>query len=224
MIWMNSDHPECHNFNFERDEMVDLQIRGRGIFTPAVVQIMKLIPRHYFVPLKFKEEAYEDCPLPIGFDQTISQPYIVALMTDLLNLNGEKKVLEIGTGSGYQTAILAELAQFVFSLELVERLVELAKEKLIDLDITNVSILKMDGSLGYAEEAPYDRIIVTAGAPSVPQKLLDQLAPLGRMVIPVGGRTSQVMQIWKKDVNGHPSCENHIPVCFVPLRGELGWP
>ncbi len=220
---MNNDHPECRALNFERDEMVDLQIRSRGISTPAVLHAMKLIPRHVFVPEKLIGEAYDDCPLPIGFGQTISQPYIVALMTDLLNLVSKEKVLEIGTGSGYQTAVLAELAQYVYSLEFVERLVDPAKHRLIDLGINNVTILHMDGSSGYEAEAPYDRIIVTAGAPSVPQKLLDQLATGGRLVIPVGSRSSQIMQIWKKDADGHPSCEQHIPVSFVPLRGEFGW-
>jgi protein-L-isoaspartate(D-aspartate) O-methyltransferase len=220
---MNEQHPACQAYSLERDEMVDLQIRKRGIFSPGALHMMKMIPRHLFVPEKLIAAAYDDCPLPIGHGQTISQPYIVALMTDLLNLTGKEKVLEVGTGSGYQTAILAELAHFVFSLEFEGHLVPASRDRLHELDITNICVLQMDGSLGFEPEAPFDRIIVTAGAPQVPPKLIEQLASNGRMVVPVGDRFSQVLQIWKKDAFGHPSCENHIPVVFVPLRGEFGW-
>ena len=216
-------HPACKLYNLERDEMVDLQIRDRGISNPGVLQVMKQIPRHYFVPDELVPSAYVDYPLPIGHGQTISQPYIVGLMTDLLQLSGKEKVLEIGTGSGYQTAVLAELAHFVFSLEYVGSLIEPAKSRLKDLGITNVCVLELDGSSGFEPEAPYDRILVTAGAPEVPQKLLEQLANGGRMVVPVGSRYNQVLQIWKKDALGHPSFEEHIPVVFVPLRGQFGW-
>jgi protein-L-isoaspartate(D-aspartate) O-methyltransferase len=223
MVMMNTNHPECQALAFERDEMVDLQIRGRGISSPSVLAVMKQIPRHFFVPENMRKAAYYDCPLQIGFNQTISQPYIVALMTDLLHLTGKEKVLEIGTGSGYQTAILAELADHVFSLELESHFVKPAQSRLTDLGIFNVSILQMDGSSGYAAEAPYDRIIVTAGAPAVPPLLMEQLAANGRMVIPVGDRVTQTLQIWKKDTDGHPSCDEHISVVFVPLRGKFGW-
>ena len=223
MIVMNTKHPECQAFTFERDEMVDLQIRERGISSPTVLAVMKQIPRHFFVPEDLRQVAYYDCPLLIGYGQTISQPYIVALMTDLLHLSGKEKVLEIGTGSGYQTAVLAELSHFVFSLELEAHFIKPAQSRLTELGIFNVIILQMDGSSGYEVEAPYDRIIVTAGAPDVPSLLMEQLAAGGTMVIPVGDRVAQVLQIWKKDASGHPSCEEHIPVVFVPLRGKFGW-
>jgi protein-L-isoaspartate(D-aspartate) O-methyltransferase len=223
MVVMNTNHPECQAFAFERDEMVDLQIRGRGISSPGVLAVMKQIPRHYFVPDNLRKVAYYDCPLQIGYNQTISQPYIVALMTDLLHLTGKDKVLEIGTGSGYQTAVLAELSEQVVSLELESHFVKPAQSRLAELGIFNVSILQMDGSSGYIDEAPFDRILVTAGAPAVPPLLMEQLAANGRMVIPVGDRVTQVLQIWKKDAAGHPSCEEHISVVFVPLRGKFGW-
>lgn len=220
---MDEQHPACQAYSLERDEMVDLQIRQRGIISPGVLSAMKRIPRHFFVPEKMLSSAYEDCPLPIGHGQTISQPYIVALMTDLLNLTGKEKVLEVGTGSGYQTAILAEMAHFVFSLEFLGDLVPSARDRLHELEINNVCVLQMDGCLGFDPEAPFDRIIVTAGAPKVPPKLLEQLAVDGRLVIPVGDRYNQTLQIWRKDSAGHPSCENHVSVVFVPLRGENGW-
>lgn len=220
---MDTSHPACQEFVFERTEMVDLQIRERGISTPAVLHAMRTIPRHLFVPPELAQSAYEDYPLPIGYGQTISQPYIVALMTDLLNLSGKEKVLEVGSGSGYQTAILAELARNVISLEIEGRLVAAARERLAALGLGNASIMEMDGSGGFEGEAPFDRILVTAGAPRVPEKLLEQLTSGGRMVLPVGDRSSQVLQIWKKDADGHPSCEQHISVLFVPLRGEYGW-
>lgn len=223
MGMMDTKHPACKAYSLERDEMVDLQIRDRGIFSPGVLHVMKQIPRHFFVPDELIASAYDDYPLPIGYGQTISQPYIVGLMTDLLQLTGNQKVLEIGTGSGYQTAILAELAHFIFSLELEGRLVQPARSRLKDLGIPNTCILQMDGSSGFESEAPFDRILVTAGAPDVPDKLLEQLAAGGRMVIPVGSRFNQVLQIWKKDAQGHPSCEDNISVVFVPLRGEFGW-
>lgn len=220
---MNTSHPACLEFKLEREEMVDLQIRDRGISTPTVLHAMKQLPRHFFVPKELQESAYDDCPLPIGYGQTISQPYIVALMTDLLNLSGKEKVLEIGTGSGYQTAIIADLAHFVFSIEIEPRLVNPAQSRLAELEISNTCLLQMDGSCGFEPEAPFDRILVTAGAPEVPEKLLEQLAPRGRLVLPVGSRYTQTLQIWKKDAGGHPSCEDHISVVFVPLRGEYGW-
>lgn len=220
---MNTNHPECQAFAFERDEMVDLQIRGRGISSPGVLSVMKQIPRHFFVPENLRKAAYYDCPLQIGYNQTISQPYVVALMTDLLLLTGKEKVLEIGTGSGYQTAILGELADHVVSLELESHFVKPAQSRLTELGIFNVSIIQMDGSSGYDVEAPYNRIIVTAGAPAVPPLLMEQLAVNGRMVIPVGDRVTQVLQIWKKNADGHPSCDENIPVVFVPLRGKFGW-
>jgi protein-L-isoaspartate(D-aspartate) O-methyltransferase len=220
---MDTQHPACQAYSLERDEMVDLQIRDRGIFSPGVLHVMKQIPRHFFVPDDLVPAAYDDCPLPIGYGQTISQPYIVALMTDLLQLSGKEKVLEIGTGSGYQTAVLAELAHFIFSVEFEGRLVIPAQSRLKDLGISNTCVLQMDGSSGFEPEAPYDRILVTAGAPEVPKKLLEELATGGRMVIPVGSRYDQILQIWKKDALGHPSFEEHIPVVFVPLRGQYGW-
>ena len=203
--------------------MVDLQIRGRGITTPSVLDAMKRVPRHLFVPAELVDSAYADYPLPIGFGQTISQPYIVGLMTDLLRLRGDETILEVGTGSGYQAAILAELTARVISLEIEARLVQPAVERLQSLGIQNAEIHPADGSCGYPEAAPYDRIVVTAAAPDTPAVLLEQLKPGGRMVIPVGSRWSQVLQVWKKDAGGHPLCDESIGVRFVPLRGRHGW-
>ena len=220
---MESNNPACREYVLERSEMVDMQIRGRGISTPSVLDAMKRVPRHLFVPAELVASAYADCALPIDFGQTISQPYIVGLMTDLLRLRGDETILEVGTGSGYQAAILAEIAARVISLEIEARLVRPAVERLQSLGINNAEIHLADGSCGYPESAPYDGILVTAAAPETPAALLDQLNPGGRLVIPVGSRWSQVLQVWKKDAGGHPLCDENIGVRFVPLRGRHGW-
>jgi protein-L-isoaspartate(D-aspartate) O-methyltransferase len=206
----------------ERLQMVEEQLSRRGIRDERVLAAMAKVPRHLFVPAGSQAEAYEDRPLPIGAGQTISQPYMVAIMTQSLNLVGKEKVLEIGTGSGYQTAILAELSQNVFTIERIARLYEKAEKILLDLGYKNVRCRWSDGSQGWEEVAPFDGIIVTAGAPEVPQTLKSQLADGGRLLIPVGPRYSQnLLRIIRK---GNRFEEEDITGCvFVPLLGEFGW-
>lgn len=205
-----------------RERMVAEQVAGRGIQSPGVLAAMRDIPRHEFVPQEYRPRAYEDRPLPIGHYQTISQPYIVALMTQLLALTGEEKALEIGTGSGYQAAILGRLARQVHTIERIPDLARLAARVLSDLGFENVHVHTGDGSLGLPELAPFDRILVTAGAPAAPRCLLEQLIDGGRMVIPVGGRGEQRLEVWERTGAGFGS-EIILPVAFVPLIGEQGW-
>jgi protein-L-isoaspartate(D-aspartate) O-methyltransferase len=206
----------------KRKRMVDWQIERRGVFDPRVLSAMQSIPRHLFVPLENRDEAYEDYPLPIGYNQTISQPYIVGLMTGLLHLQGDEKVLEIGTGSGYQAAVLARVARQIISIEYVSQLAIRAQKILNSLEILNVEVICQDGSGGYPSGAPYQAILVTACAPRIPQPLLDQLDLNSRLVIPVGDYANQILQIWEKDDAGNISSRDHIPVSFVPLRGKWG--
>lgn len=210
------------DFAFEREQMVMYQIEKRGVSNPAVLHAMRMVPRHLFVPVELREHAYADYPLPIGNDQTISQPYIVALMTALLNLKGTEKVLEIGTGSGYQAAVLSLLAREVHTVEYIPSLARAAAAALRDLGYTNVSIHQGDGSFGWEVQAPYDAIMVTASAPKAPPPLLSQLKPGGRMVLPVGGRGMQWLELWQEE-NGVWQPEEVLPVAFVPLRGAHGW-
>jgi len=205
-----------------REEMVNKQIRRRGIKSEAVLAAMLKVPRHEFIPLNNRMDAYGDYPLPIGHNQTISQPYIVALMTELLNLNGSEKVLEIGTGSGYQAAVLSCLAAEVHTVERHNSLAENAQQTLHRLGYTNVIVHSGDGSLGWVDEAPYQGILVTAAAPSVPEPLKEQLDEGGRLVIPVGVYRSQVLLILTRRGDVFES-EPIIPVAFVPLLGKLGW-
>jgi len=205
-----------------RRDMVHLQIEKRGIHDARLLQVMRQVPRHAFVPPQDVEEAYNDYPLHIGSGQTISQPYIVALMTDLLHLKGEETVLEIGTGSGYQAAILGCMAKDVHTVEYLDDLAEQASAVLKSLGVQNVHVHTGDGTLGWENAAPYDGIIVTAAAPRVPQPLFAQLAEGGRLVAPVGPRFHQDLEIWRK-VDGKLSCERILGVAFVPLRGAYGW-
>jgi len=187
-----------------------------------VLEAMRKVPRHVFVPPDLVDEAYEDHPLSIGKGQTISQPYIVALMTEALELEGNEKVLEVGTGSGYQTAILAELAREVYSIERIPELARDAERRLEDLGYTNVHIKVGNGTLGWPEEAPFDAIMVTAGAPKVPGPLKAQLADGGRLVIPVGSEFHQVLYRVKRQKDTFS--EEALTSCvFVPLVGEEGW-
>jgi protein-L-isoaspartate(D-aspartate) O-methyltransferase len=202
----------------ERAEMVRAQIRGRGIETESVLRAMGAVPRHLFVPEDVRPGAYEDYPLPIGYDQTISQPYIVALMTDLVDLDGDEKVLEIGTGSGYQAAVLGELADQVFSIEIVEPLATEARARLAELGYANVHVRAGDGYRGWPEEAPFDVIILTAAPPEIPQPLIDQLAVGGIMAAPVGD-VYQELLVLEKSATGL-SRREVIPVRFVPMTGE----
>lgn len=202
--------------------MVKRQLQNRDIKDARVLEVMGKIPRHHFVNEEYMDMAYSDGPLPIGEGQTISQPYIVALMTQLLKLKGDERVLEVGTGSGYQAAVLAYLANEVFSIERHERLASAARKKFKALGISNVEVFVGDGSLGLEEHAPYDGILVTAAAPGVPQTLKEQLKPGGCLVIPVGGRGGQFLECWTRSDDDYRS-ENVIPVAFVPLLGRFGW-
>ncbi len=209
----------------QRKRMVDSQIRARGIRDVRVLAAMEKVPRHLFVNEALRDQAYNDSPLPIDGGQTISQPYIVALMTEAMELTGKEKVLEIGTGSGYQTAILAELAEHVFSIDRVAALASAARRLLESLNYYNVAVRVGDGTYGWREEAPFDAIIVTAGAPNIPRTLVEQLSIGGRLVIPVGSRHSQsLIKITKLSDNPDDVRKEDLGGCrFVDLIGEYGW-
>ena len=211
-----------HDYRHARERMVQNQLIARGISDQRVLEAMGKIPRHLFVEEALRAEAYNDHPLPIGHKQTISQPYIVALMTEALRLTGEEKTLEIGTGSGYQAAILAELSNKVYTIERVRALMILARKILDELGYTNILFKAFDGTIGWKEYEPYDAIIVTAGTPSIPQPLVEQLAQGGRLIIPVGNRFSQeLIKVTKR--NGNLVEENLGGCRFVDLVGEYGW-
>lgn len=214
--------PEMETYNLARKRMVDRQVRGRGIANTSVIRALTTVPRHLFVENALAEQAYSDFPLPIGFGQTISQPYIVALMSEALELTGVEKVLEIGTGSGYQTAVLAELAGRVISVERILPLVTRARNMLEKLGYHRVVVHQADGSIGWREMAPYDAILVTAGSPDIPGELIDQLAEGGRLVIPSGGRKEQ--KLLKVTFSGGERRTENLGGCvFVPLVGKRGW-
>jgi protein-L-isoaspartate(D-aspartate) O-methyltransferase len=206
----------------EREYMVETQLLPRRIRDGLVLQVMRTVPRHLFVPPEYRHLAYTDGPLPIGFGQTISQPYIVALMSQLLELKGQERLLEVGTGSGYQAAVLGYLAGEVHTIERFPELARQAEQTLAELGLENVSVHIGDGTAGLLEFAPYQGIIVTAAAPHVPQALLDQLADGGRLVIPVGERGSQFLERWRRRGDDF-DVEEVIPVAFVPLVGQFGW-
>lgn len=203
-----------------RKKLVKQSIEGRGIKDKAVINAMRTVERHKFVPPALVDQAYDDNPLPIGSGQTISQPYIVAYMTEVLKPTPQMKVLEIGTGSGYQAAVLAEIVKDVYTIEIVEEHGRTAAQRLKKLGYDNVYVKIGDGYAGWKEHAPYDAIIVTAGAEKVPPPLLEQLKEGGRMVIPVGpeNQTQSLMLIEKK--NGKIKTKNLMPVIFVPFTGE----
>ncbi|NPV03541.1 MAG: protein-L-isoaspartate(D-aspartate) O-methyltransferase [Syntrophaceae bacterium] len=209
----------------QRKRMVDTQIRSRGIRDERVLRAMEKIPRHLFVDEGLIDQAYNDNPLPIGEKQTISQPYIVALMTEALELTGREKVLELGTGSGYQAAILAELADRVFTIERIATLAQKARKLLESLHYYNVVIRVGDGTYGWREEAPFDAILVSAGAPSIPRTLVEQLAVGGRLVIPVGGRyTQSLIKLTRLSEDPDDVKKEDLGGCrFVSLIGEHGW-
>jgi protein-L-isoaspartate(D-aspartate) O-methyltransferase len=211
------------SFENERRRMVREQLIDRDIRDERVLDAMAAVPRHLFTPPEFRNMAYDDGPLPIGERQTISQPYIVALMTEMLKLRGDENVLEVGTGSGYQAAVLAHLARAVHTIERHEPLAQQAAGTMSKLGLRNVFIHIGDGSLGWPPDAPYDGIIVTAAAPHAPQPLLDQLADRGRLVVPVGGVGGQYLEVWQRDGVDFTH-EALVPVAFVPLRGQYGWP
>lgn len=202
----------------QRVRMVRQQIEARGVRDPRVLEAMRTVRREQFVPESVRTYSTSDTPLPIGFDQTISQPYIVAYMTELLELDPDHQVLEIGTGSGYQTAVLATLCDHVYSIEIVPELAERSAKILQDLDYRDVSVRLGDGYLGWPEHAPYDRIIVTAAPPELPQALVDQLATQGRLVAPVGRNPdAQKIVLVTKDARGNVRRRNQLPVRFVPM-------
>jgi protein-L-isoaspartate(D-aspartate) O-methyltransferase len=202
--------------------MVRTQLVPRGIADESVLRAMRTVPRHGFVPAEMRAHAYEDRPLPIGHDQTISQPYIVASMTEELHLKEGMKVLEIGTGSGYQTALLAMLCDCVFSVERIPALAQRAREALEASGIRNVTVLVGDGTLGWRPFAPYDAILVAAASPEIPTPLVEQLAPGGRMVIPLGDRANQTLTLVRRESDGLRST-TVADVRFVPLLGEFGF-
>lgn len=210
-------------FALARWRMVEDQLRARDIVDPSVLQAMGQVPRERFVPDSAKRSAYEDHPLPIGLGQTISQPYIVALMTQLARPTRNDRALEVGVGSGYQTAILAMLCKHVYGLEILEPLADAAAERLADLGHTNVTVRCANGYQGWPEHAPFDVILVTAAPEQVPQALIDQLAPGGRLVIPVGSYDyAQELLLIEKRPDGSLHRRNIAPVRFVPMTGESG--
>lgn len=219
---MKNPEPIAHDFAWARDRMVQEQIIARGVTDARVVAALRKIPRHVFVDPGIVNRAYDDCALPIGEKQTLSQPYMAARMSEALALSGGEKVLEIGTGSGFQTALLAELCFNVFSVEKLRALSRRARALLDQLDYHNIALHVGDGTIGWSEHAPYDAIIVTAGAPQAPRPLLDQLAVGGRLVIPIGDEQSQTLTrlvrtrtSFKKEQLGE--CK------FVKLLGKYGW-
>ncbi|MHB8067717.1 MAG: protein-L-isoaspartate(D-aspartate) O-methyltransferase [Desulfobaccales bacterium] len=214
---MNEDE-----FAAVRNRMVDTQIKIRGVDDPRVLAAMRRVPRHRFVPPPLWDQAYNDYPLPIGEDQTISQPYIVALMTEALELQAGDRVLEIGTGSGYQAAVLAELAAEVYSIDRLASLAAKARQVLEELGYTNFQVRVGDGTQGWPEQAPFDAILVTAGAPRVPRPLIEQLALGGRLVAPVGDRFSQTLTRVRLTQDGVKF--DYLGGCrFVRLIGKYGW-
>jgi protein-L-isoaspartate(D-aspartate) O-methyltransferase len=211
------------DYAVQRERMVRDLIAARGVEDERVLAALRKTPRHLFVKDHLRNQAYGDHALPIGAGQTISQPYIVARMTELLEVKPEHSVLEVGTGSGYQTAVLALLARRVYSLELVPGLVQTAIPRMRQLGLDNVKIQVFDGTVGWSEWAPYDRILVTAGAPKVPEPLLGQLAPGGALLVPEGALNVQRLVLYRKSARGEIRRREGEEVAFVPLLGRHGW-
>ena len=211
------------DFEYRREQMIAEQIIRRGIDDERVIEAIRKVPRHKFVEEALRERAYDDHPLPIGCGQTISQPYMVALMTQYLGLKGKERVLEIGTGSGYQSAILAELSQRVYTVERITALAEKARKVLLDgVQYKNIVVLVRDGSCGLPDYAPFDRIIITAGAPEIPPPLVEQLKDGGILVAPKGDRFTQTLLIVEKR-EGKVATRSEGGCVFVPLIGKYGW-
>lgn len=206
----------------KRIAMVENQISSRGITDERILNVMRQIPRHLFVQDDDQDDAYTDHPLPIGNNQTISQPYIVALMTSLMDLSGSEKILEIGTGSGYQTAVLSRLAREVYSVELIKTLSERAAGRLDLLGLENVRLHVGDGSSGWEKYQPYDRIMITAATPDISKNVLEQVRVNGKIVAPIGERWNQTLEVWERKEDGFVK-EKILPVVFVPLKGRFGW-
>ena len=210
-------------FDINRERMVEEQLIPRGISDPATLAAMRTVPRHLFVEDAMQVRAYGDHPLPIGSGQTISQPYIVALMTQALHLEGHERVLEIGTGSGYQAAVLSRLCERVYTIERIDALLRQARKVFDRLRYYNIVSRIDDGTIGWPDQAPFDGIVVTAAGPKIPEPLLDQLADGGRMVIPVGGQESQDLQLVEKKKGGELTVRTIEQVRFVDLIGAHGW-
>ena len=209
------------SYENQRKIMVEDQIKRRGVKDVGVLKAVQKVEREKFVPEKYRDLAYSDNPLPIGHQQTISQPYIVAYMTEHLQISKSHNVLEIGTGSGYQAAILAEMAHHVFTIEIIPELAESAEKVLMELGYENITVRTGDGYKGWPEEAPFDRIMVTAAPNEIPEKLVDQLAPNGRMILPVGGSIfAQYLWLVQKDKEGIVTKEKILAVRFVPMVKE----
>jgi protein-L-isoaspartate(D-aspartate) O-methyltransferase len=206
----------------KRERMVRNQVERRGVRDPRVLEAMRALPRHLFLPDLELASAYDDTPLPIGCHQTISQPYIVGFMTEALKLQETESALEIGTGSGYQTAILSCLVQSVLSIERIPDLADQARKNLLALGIKNAEVRIGDGTAGCPDQAPFDAILITAGTPAVPQPLLEQLAMGGRLIAPIGGRSLQELELWTRTPSGFDR-RRLITVVFVPLIGDYGW-
>lgn len=219
---MDREGPSEAELSQRRRRMVEQQLRQRGIADPRVLAAMAEVPRHRFVAPAQWEEAYEDYPLSIGQGQTISQPFMVARMTELCGPQPGDRALEVGAGSGYQTAVLARLCDLVYALEYVEDLAKRCAALLTDLGVVNALVAHGDGSDGWSEEAPFDVILVAAGAPDVPQPLLAQLAEGGRLVIPVGDRYTQVLRLYRRE-EGRIHYSEHTVCRFVTLMGRFGW-
>jgi protein-L-isoaspartate(D-aspartate) O-methyltransferase len=209
-------------FREQRRLMVSQQLEARGITDPRVLDAMRTVPRHLFVPESHRAQSYEDCPLPIGHGQTISQPYIVGLMLEALELTGQENVLEVGTGSGYQAALLGLLAHQVYTVEILPELTHRAQELLSELGYENIQVRVANGSIGWKAAAPYNAIIVAAAAPSIPRSLFDQLADGGKLVVPVGDLHAQDL-LRVQNQHGKLIRTNLGPCAFVPLVGEEGW-
>lgn len=210
-------------YAYQRRRMVARHIEGRGVRDPRVLDVMRRVPRHLFVREHMQSQAYTDFALPIEQGQTISQPYIVARMTEMLDVSADHSVLEIGTGSGYQTLVLAHLAQRVYSLERIQELARKAIERLRPFELTNVKIQAFDGTVGWSDVGPFDRIMVTAGAPGAPKPLLDQLKVGGKMVIPEGEQGDQRLVVYERTGPGTVDRRVGEAVAFVPLIGRFGW-
>ena len=215
---MRKDKSSEEIYSVKREKMVAEQIEIRGVHDKLVLEAMRKVPRHLFVPPAYIDLAYTDGPLPIGEDQTISQPYIVALMTELLGLEGGERVLEIGTGSGYQAAILAEIAKQIYTIEIIPSLTETAKERLEKMKYDNITVKCGDGYIGWKEHAPFDGVMVTAAPAHIPQPLIDQLKIGGKLVIPVGDYFQELMLVTKTKEGIKK--QGVIPVRFVPMTGE----
>lgn len=220
---MNLTEQAIKAYAGQRRKMIEEQLLERGIKDLALMEVMSRVPRHLFVDSSLQQRAYGDCPLPIGENQTISQPYIVASMTEALHLKGKERVLEIGTGSGYQTAILAEMASQVFTIERIRPIVQKTKVLLNSLRYENIVFKVFDGTYGWRDQSPFDAILISAATPNIPTALIEQLADKGRLVAPVGGRESQKLTVLSKVGSRLVSREKE-SCKFVPLIGKFAWP